>query len=166
MSLTAALLPEYDAEMASTRKVLERIPDDRLAWRAHPKSNTIGWVADHVANIPSWVAMILGSDSFDYAPVDGPRFQTPSHDNVRALLESFDQNVAAGRAALAAARDEDLAKPWSLLEGGKVMMTMPKGAVLRSFVMNHLIHHRAFLCCYLRLNDLPVPGMYGPSGDE
>jgi uncharacterized damage-inducible protein DinB len=166
MSISQSLLPEFDQEMGNTRKVLERIPADKLDWKAHPKSNTIGWVGTHLANIPSWVAMTLSSDSLDIAPPGKESYRTPKTSTVKETLAEFDKSVATGRAALAAAKDEEFFKPWSLLSGGKTIFTMPKIAVIRSMVMNHSIHHRAFLCAYLRLNDVAVPGLYGPSGDE
>jgi uncharacterized damage-inducible protein DinB len=166
MSISQSLLPEYDHEMANTRKVLERIPADKLDWKAHAKSNTIGWVGTHLANIPSWTEMTLTRDALDIAPAGGPPYRTKPAESVQAMLESFDKNVAAGRAVLVATRDEEFAKPWSLLSGGATVFTMPRLAVLRTFVLNHIIHHRAHLCVYLRLNDVPVPGLYGPSADE
>jgi uncharacterized damage-inducible protein DinB len=166
MSIGQSLLPEFDHEMANTRKVLERIPEDKLGWKAHEKSNTIGWVGTHLANIPSWVEMALNQDSVDVAPPGGKPYRMPEAESVTAMLEAFDKNVAAGRAALAAVGDEQLSEPWSLLSGGATVFTMPRLAVLRSFVLNHSIHHRAHLCVYLRLNDAPVPALYGPSADE
>src|SRR5262249_39667206 len=103
--------------------------------------------------------------SLDIAPVNGPRYESPKLPTRQKILEQFDRNVAAARQALAAAKDEDVGKPWSLLQGGNTLFTMPRAAVIRTFVLNHIIHHRAALCVYLRLNDIPVPGMYGPSGD-
>jgi uncharacterized damage-inducible protein DinB len=166
MTISQMLLPEFDQEMASTRKVLERIPADKFGWKAHEKSNTIGWVAAHVADIPKWPAFVLTQDSLDIAPPGGQPYQTPPADSVASILQHFDQNVAAGRAAIEAASDEEYPKPWSLLSGGQTILTMPRLAMVRTFVLNHLIHHRAHLCVYLRLNDVPVPGLYGPSGDE
>jgi uncharacterized damage-inducible protein DinB len=166
MSYAETLLPEFDQEMASTRKVLAQVPDDKLEWRAHPKSNTIGWNASHLANIPSWIEFTLNSSSLDVAPPGGESFKTPQLASRKALLDEFDKNVAAGRKTLTAATDEKMGQMWSLLQGGKTLFTMPKSAVIRSFVLNHIIHHRAILCVYLRLNDIPVPGMYGPSGDD
>jgi uncharacterized damage-inducible protein DinB len=160
------LLPEFDQEMASTRKVLERVPEDKIDWRPHPKSNTIGWNANHVVELPGWAVSIFTQPQFDFAPVGGPRYQPPQLRTRRELLDLFDRNVAAARQAVAAVSDGDMNKMWSLLGGGKPIFTMPRSAVMRSFVLNHIIHHRAILCVYLRLNDIPVPGMYGPSGDE
>ena len=166
MSLSQSLLPEFDHEMANTRKVLERIPEDKLDWKVHPKSNTIGWVGMHLAEIPGWADMTLNQDSLDVAPVGGQPYRTPAATSRQAILERFDKNVAAARAAIAAASDEQFMKPWSLLRGGKAVFTLPRAAVLRSFVLSHNIHHRAHLCVYLRLNDVPVPALYGPSADE
>jgi uncharacterized damage-inducible protein DinB len=166
MSISQSLLPEFDQEMANTRKVLERIPADKLDWKAHQKSNTIGWVGMHLAQIPGWAAMTLGQDELDIAPVGKEPYRTPKVESAAAILAEFDKSLPAGRAAIAAAKDEDFFKPWSLLSGGKKVFTMPKIAVIRSMVMNHSIHHRAILCVYLRLNDVAVPGLYGPSADE
>lgn len=166
MSIAQSLLPEFDQEMAGTRKVLERIPDDKLDWKAHPKSNTIGWVAAHLAEIPGWITGTLTQESWDVNPVGGEPYKSPVATSRQQVLEVFDKNVAEARAALAAATDEQFGEQWSLLSGGKALFTMPRIAVVRSFVLNHSIHHRAFLCSYLRLNDIPVPGLYGPSGDE
>jgi len=166
MSYAENILPEFDQEMANTRKVLECIPKDKFDWQAHPKSNTIGWNANHLAEIPDWVEATITEASFDMAPEGGPRYESPKLTTREEILDLFDRNVATARKALAAAKDEAMGEMWSLLEGGKPMITMPRAAVIRSFVLNHAIHHRAILCVYLRLNDIPVPGMYGPSGDE
>lgn len=160
------ILPEFDEEMAKTRSVLERVPEDKLDWKPHPKSNTIGWNANHLADLASWVPVTLNESEFDFAPVDSPGYQLPNLRTRRELLELFDRNVATARAAIADFKDEQVNQPWTLKQGGNVLFTMPKGAVLRSFCLNHNVHHRAILCVYLRLNDIAVPGMYGPSGDE
>ena len=166
MALRDAILPEFDQEMANTRKVLERVPDDKLDWQPHPKSHTIGWNANHLANLPDWVVHTFAKPSLDIAPVGGEPYQMPKAATRAEILESFDRNVAAARKSLAAATDQEMVSPWSLLRAGKTILTMPRTAVVRSLVLNHIIHHRAILCVYLRLNDIPVPGMYGPSGDE
>jgi uncharacterized damage-inducible protein DinB len=166
MRFSEMILPEFDQEMAKTRKVLERVPEDKLGWRAHPKSNTIGWNANHLAEIPGWVEGTLTMPSWDVAPPGGERYQSPRRTTRQEILDIFDRNVAAARKALAEAKDEGMGQQWSLLQAGKPLFTMPRAAVIRNFVLNHLIHHRAILCVYLRLNDIPVPGMYGPSGDE
>lgn len=166
MSYADDILPEIDREMANTRKVLERIPDDKLDWRAHPKTNTIGWNANHLADLPGWAVLILTQPDFDFAPIGGERYQSPKLQTRGEILDLFDRNVATLRGHVAAAKDEDMGHMWSLLAGGNSIFTMPRSAVMRTFVLNHIIHHRAILCVYLRLNDIPVPGMYGPSGDE
>jgi uncharacterized damage-inducible protein DinB len=166
MSYAETILPEFDEEMANTRKVLERVPEDKFDWRPHPKSNTIGWNANHLAEIPGYVEGALRELEWDFSPPGGPRYETPKLDSRQAILDSFDKNVATARQALTAVDDAEMDKMWSLLEGGKTIVTLPRTNVIRSFVINHLVHHRAILCVYLRLNDIPVPGMYGPSGDE
>jgi uncharacterized damage-inducible protein DinB len=166
MSYAASLLPEFDAEMANTRTVLERVPEDKLDWQPHPRSHTIGWNANHIAEIPGWVEMTLTRPSLDIAPPGGEPYQSPTLTRRQEILDVFDRNVASARKAIEAVRDEAMGQEWSLLRGGRTIFTMPRATVIRSFVLNHLIHHRAILCVYFRLNDIPVPGMYGPSGDE
>jgi len=166
MALSAALLPEFDQEMANTRKTLERVPDSKFSWKPHEKSGAMGWLAGHVASIPGWLAFTIKQDSLDLAPGGVQMQPPPPPRNNKELLAEFDKNVKEGRAVLAAASDAELMKPWSLLNNGKVTMTLPKVAVVRGFVMNHLIHHRAQLGVYLRLNNIPVPAIYGPSADE
>jgi uncharacterized damage-inducible protein DinB len=166
MSYAETILPEFDAEMAGARKVLERVPEDKLDWQAHPKSNTIGWNANHLAEIPGWVAGTLSQLEWDIAPQGGEAYQTPKLASRDEILAMFDKNVAEARAALAGVSDEAMEQMWSLLKAGETLMTMPRTTVIRNFVLNHTVHHRAILCVYLRLNDVPVPGLYGPSGDE
>ncbi len=166
MAFVDGLLPEFDHEMANTRKTLERIPDAKFGWKPHPKSSPMGQLASHLANIPSWVETTIEHDSMDVAGPDGKGLQTPQAKSTRELLEIFDKNVKAALATLAKTKDDHLMKPWSLLNGKKTVFTMPRVAVLRSFIMNHNVHHRAQLGVYLRLNDLPVPAIYGPSADE
>ena len=166
MSYAESLLPEFDQEMASTRKVLERLPENKLDWKPHIKSHTIGWNANHVVDMVNWVVMTITTPSLDIAPVGGKPYQVPALASRREILERFDHNVAAARKALASVDDQRINEMWTLLKAGAPMMTMPRRVVIRSFVLNHIIHHRAHLCVYLRLNDIPVPGMYGPSGDE
>jgi uncharacterized damage-inducible protein DinB len=126
----------------------------------------MGGLATHLANLPSWAVLTLSQDSFDMAPPGGEPWKNPLASSRQELLEMFDKNIADARAAIAGASDERMFSPWSLLSGGNTLMTLPKIAVLRSFVMNHIIHHRAQLGVYLRLNDVPVPSIYGPSADE
>lgn len=162
MPLNQALLPEFDHEMSNTRKSLERVPEDKLGWKPHNKSMTMGGLATHLATINHWADAIVGMDSFDVSTAP-PQAQLNSR---KELLDAFDQNTAAARKAIAGASDEALMKPWSLKSKGNTIFTLPRIAVLRSFIMNHAIHHRAQLGVYLRLNDIPVPSIYGPSADE
>ena len=166
MPISQMILPEFDHEMANTRKTLERVPDDKFDWKPHEKSMTLGGLATHLSNIPSWTAYTFDRDQLDIAPVGEEPLKLPQADSQSKVLESFDKNVASARAALAAATDEDWQGKWALLHGGKAIFTLPRTAVMRGFVMNHLIHHRAQLGVYLRLLDVPVPSIYGPSADE
>ena len=165
MPMNQAFLAEFDQEFANTRKTLERMPNDKFEYKPHPKSGTMGWLANHIAMMPGWAGSMFHTDSFDVAP-GGKQVDFPVAKNQKELLAIFDEGAKQARAGLAAASDESLMKPWSLLQNGQPIFTMPRAAVLRGMIMNHLIHHRAHLCVYLRLNGIPVPGMYGPSGDE
>ena len=162
MGLSQALLPEFDQEMANTRKTLERVPEDKLGWKPHEKSGTMGWLANHVATLPRLAVLAIEQDSVDMAKAPRP---APANSR-RELLEAFDNYVAAARTAIAGASDERLLKPWTLLSGDRTIFTLPRIAVLRSIFMNHSIHHRAQLGVYLRLNNVSVPAIYGPSADE
>jgi uncharacterized damage-inducible protein DinB len=166
MPLNQALLPEFDLEMANTRKTLERVPEDKFGWKPHEKSFSMGALATHLATLPSWGSLAIQRDSIDIAPEGEPPPKTEPVKSLKELLERFDRNVATTRDALASASDEDLLKTWTLSKGGKAVFALPRVAALRSFVLNHNIHHRAQLGVYLRLNDVPVPSIYGPSADE
>ena len=166
MPISQAILPEFDQEMANTRKSLERVPDGKFTWKPHDKSMTMGRLASHCAEIPGWLVPTIGQDELDLAPPGAPPFKPSIANTTAEVLAIFDKNVADGRAALAGASDEHLMKTWSLLMTGRTVLSMPRVAVVRGMVMNHLIHHRAQLGVYLRLNDLPVPALYGPSADE
>lgn len=162
MPLNQALLPEFDHEMGNTRKSLERIPEGKFDWKPHEKSSTMGQLATHLATINQWTDAIIGQDSFDVA--NSPR--PPVFKSRQEILNAFDQGTAAARKAIAGATDEQLMKSWSLVNAGQTIFTLPRVAVVRSFILNHTIHHRAQLGVYLRLNDIPVPSIYGPSADE
>lgn len=165
-TISESMLPEFDHEMANTRRMLERVPDMQGAFTPHPKSMTLARLAGHVAQLPMWGITTLGHDEFDLRP-DGPAAFTPyQFTSTAEALKYFDENVRQLRALLVNASDETMARPWSLKNQGQVIFTMPKTAVMRSFVMNHLIHHRGQLGIYLRMNNVPIPGMYGPSADE
>lgn len=165
MPIGQSMLPEFDHEMANTRKTLERIPEDKFDWKPHEKSFAMGALATHVSNLPSWTSVTIDLDEFDMAP-GGEQIKTPECHTRQELLDKFDANVTKAREALATISDERIFQPWKLLASGNEILSMPRVAVLRSFVMNHLIHHRAQLGVYLRLNDIPVPSIYGPSADE
>src|ERR671939_2245255 len=155
MGLSNALLPEFDHEMANTRKTLERVPEEKFDWRPHEKSMTLGGLTTHLANLPSWVSHGVNLDELDIAPEGNPLRVEPCKSRAEAL-ENFDRNVAAARAAIAAASDEHLLKPWSLLRSGQTVMTLPRVAMLRGFVLNHMIHHRGQLPVDLPVNTVPV----------
>ncbi len=166
MPLKDSILPEFDMEMDATRRTLERIPDGKFDWKPHDKSGTLGWIAGHLANIPHWAVMTMNQDSLDLAPVGQERPAPPKPASRKEVLDHFDKNRAAARAVLAAGDDAHYAKPWALLMGGRQLFSEPRSAVLRRMVFNHIIHHRGQLTVYLRLLNIPVPALYGPSADE
>ena len=166
MSISQTLLPEYDQEMTNTRKLLECVPEGKWDWKPHDKSMPLGRLAGHVAELPNWALNTIRRSSLDLTPPGGSGFQPYIPGSRKELLETFDKNVSEAREAIAGASDEHLHQIWSLQFRGKTVLSMPRAAVLRSVVMNHLIHHRAQLGVYLRLNDVAIPGMYGPSADE
>lgn len=166
MAIREALLPEFDQEMAITRKFLERVPEGKGDWKPHEKSMPMGRLAGHLAELPGWAATSLTQDNFDFAPVGGSSYKPAVMTSRQQLLEMFDKSVATAREAIAAASDEKMMQPWSLLRAGTPIFTMPRAAVIRSFGLSHVIHHRAQLGVYLRMNDVPVPSTYGPSADE
>jgi uncharacterized damage-inducible protein DinB len=165
MDMHQAFLQELEMEMVNTRKTLERVPE-KMDWTPHPKSMTMGRLAQHLAEIPAWVANAIEQDEFDMAPVGAPPYNPQSAKTTREALALFDKNLGSARAALASTNDAHLMKPWSLKMAGKTLLTMPRAAVVRNFVLNHNVHHRAQMGVYLRLNDIPVPSVYGPSADE
>ena len=162
MPMVDALLPEFDHEMGTTRKLLERVPDDKLEWTPHPKSMPLGALARHVATIPMWGSVTLTQPGIDVGDAEG----LPTARSRAELLALFDKHVSETRAALTAVSDAEMMAPWSLKHNGQTIFTQPKAGVWRGFVMSHLIHHRAQLSVYLRMNDVPLPPMYGPSADE
>jgi uncharacterized damage-inducible protein DinB len=166
MSIAELLVPEFDREIAVTRQVLERVPDDRGEWKPHAKAFPMAHLAQLVARLPGWVPMMLDRSELDISPTSGPKFPGYSIERTATLLAEFDRNAAAGRAALAAATDDAMREPWTLKKAGSVVLTDSRYQMLRSMVLNHLIHHRAQLGMYLRLTDQKVPQMYGPTADE
>lgn len=160
MTIAESLLPEFDQEMKTTRRVLERVPTDKGTWKPHEKSFPLGHLAQLISWMPGWITNTLTSDKLDLSTA-----AKYGYHSTEALLAEFDKNVSEARAALAATADPDFEKSWSLVSGDKVFMTMKRGAVTRQNI-SHLVHHRAQLGVYLRLLDIPVPSMYGPTADE
>jgi len=165
MALKDALLPEFDHEMGTTRRVLERTPETELAWKPHEKSMSLGQLAGHIANLPYWCSAMLAASSFDLATA-GEDANLGMPLSTADILANFDRKATAARAQLAAASDEDLLSPWTLKHGDHEIFTMPRIGAIRSFVMNHLIHHRGQYSVYLRLKNVPLPRIYGPTADE
>lgn len=160
MTIAEMLLPEFDQEMATTRRVLERVPGEKGEWKPHPKSFSLGHLAQLVAWMPGWFTQMLQESELDLSEAAGY-----SVESTETLLRMFDENVRVARETIAAASDADFAQPWSLKRGGEVLLTMPRAAVVRQTI-SHLVHHRAQLTVYLRLLDVPVPSVYGPTADE
>jgi uncharacterized damage-inducible protein DinB len=158
-----SLLPEFDQETAATRRVLERVPDGALEWRPHVKSFNMGELATHLSRLPHWGTLILKQDGYDLAS-SGPRGQALP--TVAAILDQFDANVREVRAALVDMTDGQLLQPWTLRRGDRVVMSVPKVSAVRGFVVRHLVHHRGQMTVYLRMNDVPLPPLYGPTADE
>ena len=166
MTIAEAFLAEFGPEMANTRKMLERVPDGTLDFKPHEKSMSMGRLAGHVAEMAGWGTVTVQVDEFDVSPQDGPKPEAYVAQSRDATLEHFDRMVAEAKEAIAVTSDEAMHQPWTLLMGGKEVFSMPRIATLKAMVLNHIIHHRAQLSVYLRLNDVPIPGMYGPSADE
>jgi len=160
MSIAEALIPEFEQEMSTTRRLLERVPGDRGPWKPHPKSFALGHLAQLVSWMPGWIANTVSRPELDLAVAPKYSFET-----TETLLAGFDRNVREARQALQAAKDSDFALPWSLKNGDRVLFTAPRGAVVRTHI-SHLSHHRGQLTVYLRLLDVPIPSIYGPTADE
>jgi len=160
MTIADALLPEFDQEMAATRRVLERVPDGNSDWKPHPKSFSVAHLAQLLAWMPGWIGQTLTTTERDLATGEGYSVQRTD-----ALLKAFDDNVRMSRAAIAAAKDPDHTVPWSLKMKGNVLFTLPRGVVVRQHI-SHLSHHRGQMTVYLRLLDVAVPSIYGPTADE
>src|SRR4051812_37637291 len=160
VSIAETLLPEFDQEMATTRRVLERVPTEKGQWKPHTKSFSLGHLALLVAGMPGWITNAVRETQLDLAAYPGY-----SYEKTEDLLKSFDQRVAEARKAIASSKDSDYAVPWSLKHGDRVIFTLPRGPVVRQHI-NHLVHHRGQLTVSLRLIDVPVPSIYGPTADE
>jgi len=160
MAIADTLLPEFDQEMAATRRVIERVPDDDPTWKPHPKSFSIAHLAQLLSWLPGWIGQTLTSTELDLASGGGY-----SNESTQTLLGTFDDNVRRSRDAIDAASDSDYDVPWSLKMKGAILFTLPRGAVVRQHI-SHLSHHRGQMTVYLRLLDVPVPSIYGPTADE
>lgn len=165
MAIAESILPEYDHETATTRALLERVPADKVEWKPHPKSMSLGQLAMHIANLPQWAFITIERKEFDTNPPDGTALKGPSFESVPQLLDTYDANVGAARALLVRTTDGEFMVQWTLKNAGKALFSMPRVAVLRSFVLNHSVHHRGQLSVYLRLLDVPLPSIYGPTAD-
>jgi uncharacterized damage-inducible protein DinB len=164
MTIVESLLPEFDREMGSTRRVLERVPDGQFAWKPHEKSMTLGRLAEHLAELPAWARISIVESGIEMTTGRPEGYKPPA---ARAeVLAMFDKNVSEARSTLSGRTDAELMAPWTLRVQGKEVFTMPKAVVLRAFVMNHVIHHRGQMTVYLRLQNVLVPSIYGPSADE
>ena len=160
MAIADTLLPEFDQEMATTRRVIERVPEDDPNWKPHPKSFSIAHLAQLLAWLPGWIGQTLTSTELDLASGSGY-----SVESTEALLKLFDENVRTSREAIAAAEDAEYDVPWSLKMKGNVLFTLPRGVVVRQHI-SHLSHHRGQMSVYLRMRDVSVPSIYGPTADE
>ena len=160
MSIAETLLPEFDQEMAATRRVIERVPDGDPEWKPHPKSFSVAHLAQLLALMPGWIGHALTSTELDLATGGGYSIESTD-----ALLRMFDENVKTSRDAIVASKDDDYDVPWSLKMKGDVLFTSPRGEVVRQHI-SHLCHHRGQMTVYLRLLDVPVPSVYGPTADE
>jgi uncharacterized damage-inducible protein DinB len=164
MSLRDSFLPDFDHEMAVTRHVLERLPEAAFGWKPHEKSYALGGLATHLAQVPRWGSSILRHEFHDLAASKGAG--TPGAASLEAVLETFDKHVADVRKRLCEMSDAELMAPWALKRGSHLVMSLPKVAALRRFLLHHMIHHRGQLTVYLRMQGVPLPPIYGPTADE
>lgn len=166
MKISEALLPEFDQESGITKAVLERCPEAKFNFKPHAKSWELITLATHLANLPYWAIITMKQEGFDMAPPGEQPYKEEPFKTTAELVEKFAKNTAEARTALAEASDEEFSKGWTLLNAGTPLFTMPRIVCMRTFVMNHGIFHRGQLAVYLRLIDVPVPPIYGPSADE
>ena len=165
MSIAQTLLPEFDREMANTRQMLALVPAADATWKPHPKSSSLGDLAAHIATLPLWGKFVLQQQELDLgSPANASIAQVP-FTTVAELLDQFDRNVREARAALASLSDDAMGSPWTLKNRGATVFAMPRAGVLRGFILSHMIHHRGQLSVYLRLSDVPLPSLYGPTAD-
>lgn len=166
MSLAHSLLPEFDYEAAVTRRLLERVPADQVAFRPHPKSFALGDLSLHIVNLLTWFRVTVEQDELDLHPPGGEPWRSAPFESPEATLRKFDADSAAARALLAAMRDETFDRPWTLKYQGNTVFSLPRGQALRTYVFNHQVHHRGQLSVYLRMCGVPLPEMYGPTADS
>ena|SRR5215210_4442888 len=165
MSIAETLLPEFDREMANTRRLLEIVPTADAAWRPHPKSSTLGDLAAHIARLPVWGKFVLQEPELDLGAAANATIAQAPFTTVAELLDQFDRHVREARAALVALPDAAMATTWTLKNRGTTVFSLPRAGVLRGFILSHMIHHRGQLSVYLRLRDVPLPSLYGPTAD-
>lgn len=162
MNFSEPILTELSYESATARRLLERLPQQHLGWKPHEKSMTLSRLATHIVEIPGWVASILDQDEFD---VGASEYVPKDASSVPELLEMLDKNVAAAREAIGRQTNERMMGPWRLKKKGQLIVEMPRIGMIRSMLLNHFIHHRGQLSVYLRLKDVPLPSIYGPTAD-
>lgn len=165
MSTRTTILAEFDPEWANARQLVALAPEARASWKPHAKSMSLGDLVTHLSNLPTWVERTLRATELDLAPPGGPQWTPPKFESMKATLATLDKNVAAARECIATTGDADFDVPWTLKKAGVALFTLPRSACLRSFVMNHMIHHRGQLTVYLRLCDVALPSTYGPTAD-
>lgn len=163
MNFIEPLIAELQHEAATTRRLLERVPEESLAWQPHEKSMSLGRLAAHIANLPGMGIGVMSGDELDTSDL---KAQSPPEDSVSSIVEAFDQKIARAIELLKTQADGNWLKPWRYMNGEKVIFEMPRLAVIRFVVLNHIIHHRGQLSVYLRLLDVPLPSVYGPTADE
>lgn len=166
MKLTELFLDELEKEAALTRRTLERVPEGRNDWKPHERSMPLGYLAAHIAGLPEWIAIAIERDELDFSTPESQRLIPKPVATAAELVRELDRCTAAARQALTDTTDEHLAQPWRFVAGGRVFTEQPRYRIIRDMVFNHLSHHRGQLTVYLRLNEIPVPSIYGPSADE
>jgi uncharacterized damage-inducible protein DinB len=166
MPIAESILPEFDHETATTRVLLERVPEGKAEWRPHVKARSLGELAMHIASLPRWAPVALRQTEFDTHSPDAQASRPPAFESSARMLSAYDEGVASARALLAATTDGEFMVHWTLKSGGKTMFGMPRAGVFRAFILNHAIHHRGQLSVYLRLLDVPLPNIYGPTADS
>jgi uncharacterized damage-inducible protein DinB len=162
-TLGKAMAAEVKQEAATTRKIIERLPEDKFDWKPHEKSMSLSQLASHIIEMVGWTRPTVTLDGLDFATMD---YKPIIHANTSSMLESFDKNVADSISVLSGVSDEELSKPWYMRNGETLYFELPRAAVMRSMVLNHIVHHRGQLSVYIRMLDVPVPAIYGPSADE